>query len=441
MTFSENHDSSEIYESDFSQDFSSFDSINSINSPSDGCTQCGLCLPTCPTFKISGALSHSPMGRIQIFRNIERDDYQYSTSDHDALESCLICRSCESICPSQVAYVSLLDSAMQQLNGKRSKPFVIRMMMFLTDKPAFFRIMIALVKPTSPVIKLFRKYLKSNALKSVSHVFSYTKYTRVGLDKWSTNVPVSHNAPKVSLFTGCMSSIFDVPVLESTIKFLRRLGVDVVIPDRQTCCGALHGHNGEKSQAIDLAMRNIIAFSHDSKDTIISTASGCGQMLQDYGSYVGSNVDFQATSAGNFSSRVIDVSSYLLKSKILENAEFSPCNKIVAVHTPCTLKLDGEQSIATIKVLEKIPGLEMCYILENVTCCGAGGSHLLSHIENANEIRKDILSTLTELGADVLLTSNVGCALHLKEGIDARKMKIEVMHPVQLLEKYLKTTE
>jgi len=441
VTFSENHDSREIYDSDFSQEFSSFDSINSINFPSDGCTQCGLCLPTCPTFKISGELSHSPMGRIQISRNISRDDYQYSTSDHDALESCLICRSCESICPSQVAYVNLLGTAMQQLNEKRSKSFVIKMMMFLSDKPTLFRIIIAIVKPTSPVINLLRKYLKSNTLKSSSQMFSYMKYARVGLDKWSTNVPVKHNAPKVSLFAGCMSSVFDVPVLESTVKLLSRLGVDVVIPDKQTCCGALHGHNGEKSQAIDLAMKNMIAFSGDSKSTIISTASGCGQMLQDYGDLVSGNVDFQSTSASDFSARVTDVSSYLLKSGILENAVFSPCNKIVAVHIPCTLKLDGEQSSAAIKVLEKIPGLEMCYILENITCCGAGGSHLLSHTESANKIRKNILSTLSELGADVLLTSNIGCALHLKEGVDARKMKIDVMHPVQLLEKYLKTTE
>ena len=69
---------------------------------------------------------------------------------------------------------------------------------------------------------------------------------------------------------------------DATMKLLQLAGCEIVIPKEQTCCGALHGHSGEKDTAKELAKRNIAAFEDLGADFIITNAGGCGAFLVDY---------------------------------------------------------------------------------------------------------------------------------------------------------------
>ena len=58
---------------------------------------------------------------------------------------------------------------------------------------------------------------------------------------------------------------------------------------------------------------------------------------------------------------------------------------------------------------------------------------MLTHPEMANRLREDKLADLLDQNVDLLVTSNVGCALHLRAGLKARHQEIEVLHPIELL--------
>jgi glycolate oxidase iron-sulfur subunit len=83
------------------------------------CVHCGFCLPTCPTYQISGDELDSPRGRIYLIKSaLENNEYSSKSLKH--LDQCLTCRSCETTCPSGVEYGKLLEVGRNFLEPKRS---------------------------------------------------------------------------------------------------------------------------------------------------------------------------------------------------------------------------------------------------------------------------------------------------------------------------------
>lgn len=418
----------------FNEGFDNVDLGGKIPEHGDGCTQCGLCLSSCPTFKISGDIRYSPMGRIQIFRNIKEDSYQHNIEDYEALESCLECRTCETVCPSKVPYAELLASAKSSYTGKQKKSIYVKLILLLAQQPLLFKSVSAVSKVFVPLLLKLEKLYKSNNTPAIFLSFRYLKYANLLLGLTSSRDDNLHDAPCVSLFTGCMSSVFDVPVLRSSINVLKQLGVDVVIPEDQACCGALHLHNAENKKGMELALRNINTFNDANSETIITTASGCSQMLSEYGSLADNELTCMSSSATRFSNQITDVSEFIVQKNLLDNLQLNPLNKVVVIHTPCTASTLIDQQDPVTQLLSKIPGLTIKVVSSSIYCCGAGGSHLITHGNEARKIREDLLSELIDLDADIFVTSNVGCSLHIKEGLGSLKQPIEVLHPVQLLE-------
>jgi glycolate oxidase iron-sulfur subunit len=107
------------------------------------------------------------------------------------------------------------------------------------------------------------------------------------------------------------------------------------------------------------------------------------------------------------------------------------------VHDPCSLRHVLRQAQAPYRLLQRIPGIELLALPDNQRCCGAAGSYMLSEPENAERLRDDKIAALRRLDAEILVTSNLGCALHLRAGIRAAGLPIEVMHPVALIDRQL----
>ena len=87
---------------------------------------------------------------------------------------------------------------------------------------------------------------------------------------------------RVALFLGCVSDAMFPETNAATARVLQQNGCEVVIPRGQVCCGAIHYHSGVEEPALELARRNMAAFSDLEVDAIIVNAAGCGAMLKDY---------------------------------------------------------------------------------------------------------------------------------------------------------------
>jgi glycolate oxidase iron-sulfur subunit len=209
----------------------------------------------------------------------------------------------------------------------------------------------------------------------------------------------------------------------ATISLLNHLGYAVHIPGAQGCCGSLHQHNGETATAEQLARQNLGAFAGLSLDAIISTASGCAAQLFEYQTLYGEALP----------APLYEVCDFLQQQWPEAGIELKARPQRAALHLPCTQRNILRRPDAVAQLLAHIPGLELEPLGGNDQCCGAAGSYMLTEPGLANALRQPKLDAARAQQPALLLSNNIGCALHLAAGLQEQGIEMALMHPVVLL--------
>jgi len=200
--------------------------------------------------------------------------------------------------------------------------------------------------------------------------------------------------------------------------------VEVAIPKTQGCCGALDQHAGRPEQAKRLAQANIAAFADDAP--ILGTATGCTASLQEYDQVAG-------TDGMAFALLAQDIATWLARHPLIPKVEFKDWNARALVQAPCTQRNVLKSEKAGFELLKLIPGLKVKAIPASMGCCGAAGSYMLTEPEQADAFADAYAAYIEENKAELLVTSNVGCALHLRAALARRGIRIPVLHPIEVL--------
>ncbi len=399
----------------------------------DLCVKCGLCLPHCPTYLKTQDENESPRGRLSLIQGWAKGALAATPELARHVDGCLLCRACESACPAYVPYASIVDRFRAEV-GEVGKPLVVRM------KSAAMRKLLvggavrsrAEALMAAPAGVTARRWLGGAALKPMGLAgVAAGLPEHSGAANWTGTHPAEGGpaAVKADLFLGCTANLFDAETVAAAIRVLNRLGVEVRAPERQGCCGALHAHAGDAATASGLMDRNLMAF--DGEAPIVGFASGCGAMLRDY----------QAAgteAAAQFAARFRDISQFLAEFPWPEGLALKPLRATVCVHAPCSLKNALRAERHPVALLRRIPELNAVALPAQTRCCGAAGSYLLEHPGMAQTLRDDVLEQVLALKPDCLVTSNPGCAMHLRAGLKQQgRGDIEVLHPVALLARQL----
>ena len=229
----------------------------------------------------------------------------------------------------------------------------------------------------------------------------------------------------VGLFTGCMGSLLDQETVNGAVKVLIATGFNVSLPERQTCCGALDLHDGDVETAGRLSKINCSAFAEHNLEAIVTIASGCGSQLQEY-------------KQREFAAKVMDISHFLTQSAGNLSEHLMPLAAAVCLHSPCSLKNIMRQENGPLKLLQQVPGINITELPESLQCCGSAGSYMLKHPKMAQALLSYLLETALQTRPDYLVSSNIGCALHIAAGLRERGVKMEVIHPIVLIARQLK---
>ncbi len=403
------------------------------------CMSCGACVSGCPTYKVRPEENYGPRGRVRMIERVIRKQDLLSAEEREALEACTLCRACESVCPSKMAYAELYLQASEALDARPQRDLAISLVLGLADGPRSRQRLLGY---------LLRFYQWSGLHRALGSLpFSPLKG---GLKELQRLLPVAHRSQPVpdqspaetaeclgelGLFTGCMANILDTQTHNASIRLLTRLGYAVRVMQKQTCCGATYAHNSEPERARDCARRNQDAFGESGLDAIIHNASGCGAFLNDYTALLdmGEGDDTQQAMPP-----VTDVMDFLLGMDWPGDVAFRELHLRVAVHEPCSQRNALGNAGAVYELLAKIPGLEVIPLPGNEMCCGAGGTKMITQPELALPLRDEKVNALLQTGADLLVSTNLSCALHLAGGLRESGHDIEVMHPVRLLAQQLK---
>lgn len=399
----------------------------------DSCVKCGLCLPHCPTYTHTQNENESPRGRIALIQAWSNGQLPISSKLLNHIDSCLLCRACEKACPAVVPYGQFIDDFRAQVHEDKKPPFAARLLKNIVQNKR----MLQLVKQT---VHFYQKH----HIQTIARALHLP--TLFGLKKLERLIPPTQSAAAlqsyypakmskpeeikgdVGLFVGCMGELADSETVFCAIDVLTCAGFNVHIPPSQTCCGALALHEGDQMTSANLAVQNTSAFSPENLLAIISIASGCGSTLREY-------------NTTDFSSKVMDISHFLIQNNVDLRSHLKPLCANVTLHTPCSLKngLRNEKSVSML--LQQIPQITLTVLPETTQCCGAAGNYSLRHEKMAQTLLNQLLDATTAQPMDYLVSSNIGCVLHIAAGLREKNQPITVIHPIVLFARQLKTAK
>jgi glycolate oxidase iron-sulfur subunit len=401
----------------------------------DRCVHCGLCLNACPTYRELGLEMDSPRGRIfQMVQVAEGAPITDSYREHIGL--CLACRGCESACPSGVRYGRMVEDARAEIEANTTRTPLARFFHGL-----IFRHLLQSRWALSTAGTLLYLYEASRLKLLARGLASMRLLGRLGelaqlappadppffFSQIGKTFPAEGGRRhRVAFLAGCVANVAFARLNEATVRVLQKNGCDVVIPEGQGCCGALHLHSGLRAEAEKLARRNIEALRRGGFDAIITNAAGCGSTLKEYGELL------DEPAAREFAGRVRDVTEFLASIEL--NPILNPVNAVVTYQDSCHLAHGQRVRSAPRKLLAGIPGLTFREMRGADLCCGSAGIYNVVQNEMSMRLLTTKMESVNASGAEIIATANPGCMLQLQTGVRLHGSGQRVVHVIELLD-------
>jgi glycolate oxidase iron-sulfur subunit len=362
----------------------------------------------------------SPRGKIALYEAFAESDSPATGALRKLIENCMLCLACSEGCASGVEFDKIVCSA--------------RSRFFQTDPPVNQNAgpddggVFAGIPETSG---LRARYSPSEG-KEISHPSS---------PPFIEQTPGIYEAPdpidSVLFFAGCFLNHVYQGLAGTAVKVLGRLGVTVVVPRNQQCCGMQAMATGDMKGARRLAEENLAAFSSDVKpgNIVVPCATGGYMIKRGYPGLFFSDAGFGAA-AKELASRTYDISEYLVKVIGLERISRHirhPASRRVTYHAPCHLKRGQGIHAEPLALLKLACGENFVKMPEADICCGAGAGYNRSYPDISDRIAARKIGNILASGAGEVATGCPGCIMQLSRGLRAGGSKITVLHTLEVL--------
>lgn len=370
------------------------------------CIHCGMCLPACPTYLVSGNEGHSPRGRLYLIKDLlENPELNLSNKAVDYIDNCLFCRACETACPSGVEYGSILDFARtEKKQNQYNLGFMAKIRNFafkeLLPSRNRLRAIRSLIQFLPKLNKLQPKFEKAYKKIQSNHTYR-SSIDLPGLDEKERTI---------SMPLGCVMDTVYNHVHWDTIKVLNSYGYHIYIPETN-CCGALAHHSGEAEIGHQQLEESHAIYQKDNL-ALVMNSSGCGAFLKDHCEDL----------------KVFDLIEAINKAPI--KAKYKSTEMIATYHPACHLNHAQGIKQEYIDILESIQGLKLMPLYEADVCCGSAGFYNLIKTKMAEAIGERKAQFIKDTGAKVVLTANPGCMSQIQAHLDS---SYQILHPVSVL--------
>ncbi len=400
------------------------------------CNKCGLCLPGCPTYRVTGIEWASARGRVALLRSALLDERLDINDIDDPIYNCLACNGCTEHCPPGVPTGDLIFRARQELLRQKGQPWLQRLL--------FKKLL-----PDPELLHKASKLLRLADVTGLRPLARKTGLTRLIGDAGKAEamvprVPASEgleaikrlvnkiNKPKhrVAYFVGCYAPNFAPEKAAATIRVLNKNRAEVVVPDF-ACCGLPAAGYGDMASAKDMARKNIEIASKIKVDAMVTPCASCSSFLKDYAKLLADDPEW-AEKAKEFAGKVRDISEFLVDIGL--NTEMGELKRKVTFHDPCHLAHYQKIKDQPRNILKSIPGVEFVDMVEADMCCGAAGSYAFKNYDLSRKVLERKMNNVARTGADTLVSSCPACIMQLTCGVGQRKLPVSVLEIVELLD-------
>lgn len=415
------------------------------------CVHCGLCTSACPTYVETGDENDSPRGRIYLMRSVVDGRLDLTEKVKGHLDLCLDCRSCETACPSGVQYGRLIEPFRVEMHKETSSADGNAAAPPRQKKPDWFHrwIMYGLFPSRRRMAWALTpaRWMQRLKLDRLAESTGLTKLLPERLRRMQEQLPAlgkrhpalpnflpakGERRATVGLFLGCVADGMFRHVHWATARVLQKNGCDVIIPQSQACCGAIHYHSGASDPAVELMKENTAAFDTSKLDAIVVNVAGCGSMLKDYSHIAEEIAEGQKLDVHDFVNKVRDISEFLMELEIIKPT--GSISAVVAYQDACHLQHAQQIRQQPRDLLTMIPGITLKPVAEAELCCGAAGSYNLTQPEMADRLGRRKVQHLLDTAPDVIVSANAGCSLQLQAQLKNQGKPVPVLHPMELLD-------
>jgi len=375
------------------------------------CVRCGSCKAFCPTYDEDLTEPMGARGRLMLLRGLMSRQLKPSPLLNDRIFSCILCGSCENLCPLQVSITEAIYHGRRLLSHSDRRRWYLRMLIrFAVQRPMLsFRI--------ARVLQYMGLSLQRIPAISGAMPFNITIPDAPLRDEHRVYKP-ERKIGRVAIFTGCSINFLFPHLGASLINVLLHLGYEVILPSGEVCCGVPLRSLGFEDKATEMAEKNYHIFSRLNVEAVLSLCPTCILSIKNqYPGLIGKGLD-----------NAVDISSFLLDR--LKPQDLFPIRslKTVTFHDPCHLKypfgIEREP-----RDMIRLTGVELVEA-EGKGCCGFGGVFSLQFRELSRGLLKKRSDAYTRTGAGAVITSCPGCMLQLSSGLK----DMQVLHIIELLE-------
>lgn len=401
----------------------------------DQCVHCGLCLNHCPTYRETQLEPESPRGRIHLVRAAAEGRIEPNARFGEHIYLCLMCRACETACPSGVHFGRIAEAAREVLGppgglvGRR----VLRLAFTqLFPYPRRLRLAAALLRLYQRSgLRWLTRLLLPRRLREMDAMLP--PIPRKFFSPEAEVLPaIGTRRARVGVLSGCVMSTIFADVNEATVRVLRRNGCEVVIPRHQVCCGALNVHNGETRAARGMARRNVSAFLDANVDAVIVNAAGCGAAMKEYGHLLRDDPS-HAAPAAQMAALVKDASEFLAGLGLLPPT--GHLEMTITYQDPCHLAHGQKVRKPPRQLLAAIPGLRVLEMEGSDRCCGSAGIYNITHPGMSAQVLQEKMAAISRTGAQAIVAPNPGCMVQLRAGGQRYGPPLPVYHLMDLLDR------
>jgi len=237
---------------------------------------------------------------------------------------------------------------------------------------------------------------------------------------------------RASLFITCLIDQFFPKVGVSTVRLLRRLGVDVDFTEAQTCCGQPAFNSGYQSEARGLAKRFISIF--EESEYVVAPSGSCTSMVRVFYPELLKDEGEWLKRAEALASRTYEFTEFVVNVLGVRDVGVSGEGK-VALHQSCHLLRELKVKTEPQALLAAVKGIELVELERADQCCGFGGLFSIKYPDISGGILEDKIESIEKSGADVVVACDVGCLMHIGGGLSRASCHARTMHIAELLGK------
>ena len=406
------------------------------------CVRCGSCRSVCPVFAEIRNETVAPRGHVFMVQMLRDGNIEPTNDVNQRLTSCLMCESCTVNCPSGIDIHELNAAARAYITEKNSSSGKNLVFDKLWTNPPLLRSMIKCmwgVQKTglqSMARKIGLMKILPGDLSKAEKIMSSVPFRSAKSQLKEYNPAVGEKKFTVAYFLGCGTDLLNPNIALASVNVLTNNGCDVIVPKNMKCCGLPQIANGKLGTAQTLLTHNVKVFNSIEADYVVTDCGSCSSALSlknlEFMLH-GLDIDEEARS---FSSKVIDLTCFLVDILDIKLPEEKPHKMTVTYHDPCHLINAQKISAQPRRLLNRIPGMELVEMVDANKCCGGSGTYSLTHYDLSMKILAKKMKNIKNTGAKIVATCCPSCIMQLKHGSNINRMDLKILHPIEIINSY-----